>query len=141
MNNSTYNFSIGKIIQLLKGEDVIIIGSGVILNEALKAAEKLKIHNIQTSIINCHTIKPIDEDLINYIKKTHKLIITLEEHNIIGGLGSAISEVISQEKILSPLIRIGVNDTYSNSGSYDFLKNHYGLTSDKIVEKVLKNLK
>ena len=124
----------------MEGKDVIIIGCGVILSEGLQAAEKLKKHNLSTSVINCHTIKPLDQNLLNFIKSTHKILVTIEEHNTIGGLGSAVSELITQNKTTCPLIRIGVNDKYSNRGSYNFLKNHYGLTSDKIVDKILKNI-
>lgn len=140
INTQDYDFSIGKAIKLMEGKDVIIIGCGVILNEGLQAAEKLKKHNLSTSVINCHTIKPLDQNLLNFIKSTHKILVTIEEHNTIGGLGSAVSELITQNKTTCPLLRIGVDDKYSNSGSYEFLKNHYGLTSDKIVDKILKNI-
>lgn len=94
---------------------------------------------ISTKVVNMHTIKPIDkEEVIN--SKDSKLIVTVEEHNIIGGLGSAISEINSSIKNSPKQIFIGVNDTYSKAGSYDFLKNKYGLSKNNIVNEILLNL-
>ena len=87
-----------------------------------------------------HTIKPIDEEKIKKISENYKLVVTVEEHNIIGGLGSAVAEVLSGTKSNCKLVRIGINDFYSHGGSYEYLKNIYGLSSEKIVETVVSNL-
>ena len=86
-----------------------------------------------------HTIKPIDEEAILREATNSKLIVTIEEHNIIGGLGSAVSEVLSKIKNSPKAIKFGINDQYSKSGSYKFLKDHYGLTDEKIVNEIKKN--
>ena len=94
--------------------------------------------NIFTTVINMHTIKPIDKDSIIAESKSSKLIISVEEHNIIGGLGSAISEVISESNLKTKFIRLGIDDTYSKGGSYQFLKDKHGLSVDKIVKSIKK---
>ena len=86
-----------------------------------------------------HTIKPIDKDIIIEEANSKKIIVTVEEHNIIGGLGSAVAEVLSSVNSSSKLLTIGINDKYSKSGSYEFLLKYYGLTADKIVETITKN--
>ena len=85
-----------------------------------------------------HTIKPIDKDAIIAESKSSKLIVSVEEHNIIGGLGSAISEVISESNLKPEFIRLGINDTYSKGGNYQFLKDKHGLSVDKIVKSIKK---
>ena len=87
-----------------------------------------------------HTIKPIDKELINEVAKKNKLIVTVEEHNVIGGLGSAVAETLSAETNKCKLVRIGINDFYSSGGSYEYLKNIYGLSVEKIIETILLNL-
>jgi transketolase len=88
-----------------------------------------------------HTIKPIDDEKIKYLSKKNKLILTVEEHNVIGGLGSAVAEILSNHNNNCKLIRVGINDFYSSGGSYDYLKDIYGLSVEKIVTAVLLNLK
>ena len=131
---------IGKSIKLLSGSQVVIFGCGNILGNCLEAANHLLKENISCSVINLHTIKPIDSETILNETKNCKLIVSVEEHNIIGGLGSAISEVISQKENKSKLIRIGINDSYSKGGSYDYLKDFYGLSVEKIIDKVKSNI-
>lgn len=87
-----------------------------------------------------HTIKPIDQEIIRNITNKNKLILTVEEHNIIGGLGSSVAEVLSSYNHNCKLVRLGINDFYSSGGSYEYLKNIYGLSVEKIIEKVLSNL-
>jgi transketolase len=87
-----------------------------------------------------HTIKPIDENIINKYSTKAKLVVTVEEHNIIGGLGSAVSEVLSKKKNSPPLLVLGIRDEYSKSGSYKFLKEINRLTSEKIIEDVQKKI-
>ena len=140
INSKDYDFKIGKAIEILSGKDVAIVGCGNILGNCLTAASLLKEKNINCSVVNMHTIKPIDEDKIKEISENYELVVTVEEHNILGGLGSAVAEVLSQTKNNCKLVRIGVNDFYSHGGSYEYLKNIYGLSSDKIVETVVSNL-
>lgn len=139
INKKDYDFKIGKSIILKEGKDVTIFSNGAILNECLLAADELEKKRISTKVVNMHTIKPIDkEEVIN--AKDSKLIVTVEEHNIIGGLGSAVSEINSSIKNSPKQIFIGINDTYSKAGSYDFLKNKYGLNKNNIVSEILSNL-
>ena len=133
-----YKFEIGKAIKLTEGDDVTIFCTGTMVFQCIEVEKELKQKNISTSIVNVHTIKPID---INSIKEAckSKLIVTVEEHNIIGGLGSAVSENLSSIEGSPKLLSLGVNDSYSKGGEYKYLLNKYGLTSEKIVESILKN--
>ncbi len=140
INKSDYNFTVGKSVELLSGQDVCIIGCGNILGNCLEAANILKNKNINCSVINMHTIKPVDTNKIIEVSKKNKLIVTVEEHNVIGGLGSSVAEVLSSEKHNCTLKRIGINDFYSSGGSYEYLKNIYGLSTEKIIETVTSNI-
>jgi len=133
-----YKFEIGKAIKLSEGDDITIFCTGTMVFQCIEVEKELKQKNISTSIINVHTIKPID---INSIKEAcnSKLIVTVEEHNIIGGLGSAVSENLSSIKGSPKLLSLGINDSYSKGGEYKYLLNKYGLTSEKIVDNILKN--
>ena len=127
-------FEIGKGKVLKDGKDLTIISSGIMVSEALKAAEELEKQGISAAVIDMFTIKPLDKDLIiEYAKKTGK-IITAENHNILGGLGSAIAEVLV-ENYPVPMRRIGVEDRFGQVGTQDFLQKEYGLTAEKIIEK------
>ena len=132
-NEEDYVFEIGKGAQLKEGNDVTIIATGIMLSKALEASEDLKSEGISARVINIHTLKPIDEKIIIDAAKETGCIVTAEEHNIIGGLGSAVSEVLS-ENYPAPLKRVGVQDTFGESGTGDALLEKYGLTSEKIVE-------
>ena len=140
INSKDYEFKIGKAVEILPGNDVAIIGCGNILGNCLEAASILKKKNIQCSVVNMHTIKPIDQEIIRNITNKNKLILTVEEHNIIGGLGSSVAEVLSSYNHNCKLVRLGINDFYSSGGSYEYLKNIYGLSVEKIIETVLSNL-
>ncbi len=140
INSKDYKFEIGKAIEILPGEDVAIIGCGNILGECLEAASILKEKKVQCSIVNMHTIKPIDKEKIKDIAKNNKLIVTVEEHNVIGGLGTSVAEVMSSDRNNCKLVRLGINDFYSSGGSYEYLKNIYGLSVEKIIQTVLSNL-
>ncbi len=138
-DSENYKFEIGKGVQLTDGDDVSIIATGLMVNEALIAAETLKVEGINARVINIHTIKPIDKDIIIKAAKETGVIVTAEEHNVIGGLGSAVCEVLSEECPV-PVIRLGVEDTFGKSGpALDLLK-IYGLSSENIVAKVKKAL-
>ena len=138
-DETNYNFIIGKGITLAEGNDVAIIGTGIMVEAALEAKEELAKEGINARVINIHTIKPIDEELIIKAAKETGVIVTAEEHSIIGGLGSAVAEVVS-EKCPVPVLRVGVKDTFGESGKPNELLEKYGLTSKDIVNKVKKAL-
>ncbi len=138
--DDNYEFQIGKGVELVKGNDASIIATGIMVEKALKASEILKAEGINVRVINIHTIKPIDAELIIKAAKETKRIVTAEEHSIIGGLGSAVLEAISEECPV-PLIRIGVKDTFGESGKPNELLEKYGLTEKEIVEAVKKLVK
>ncbi len=140
INQDDYEFRIGKAIEILPGEDVSLICCGNIIGNCLDASSELKKKGINCSVINMHTIKPIDKEKIRELSQNNKLIITVEEHNIIGGLGSAVGEVMAEENNNCKLVRIGADDFYSDGGSYDHLKDIYGLSVEKIIKTTLLNL-
>ena len=129
--DTDYKFQLGKGVQLKEGTDVTIIATGIMVQEALKAAKKLSEDGIDARVINIHTIKPIDREIIITAAKETGAVVTAEEHSIIGGLGSAVLEVLSDECPV-PVKRIGVLDTFGESGKpYDLLKK-YHLTGEDI---------
>ena len=135
-----YHFEIGKGVILKEGTDVTIFATGLCVSSALEAAEKLKEDGIDAEIVNIHTIKPIDRELvIASAKKTGK-VVTAEEHSVIGGLGSAVAEVLSEEAP-TKLLRIGVEDVFGESGPAKELVAKYGLDGTGIYEKVKKFVK
>mgnify|MGYP003371767045 CR=1 FL=1 len=134
-DNPDYKFELGKAVTLREGTDVTIIASGLTVSESLVAAEKLAADGISAEVINMHTIKPLDEEaVIKAAAKTGK-IVTAEEHSVIGGLGSAVCDVVA-EKAPAKVLKIGVNDTYGESGPAVELIKKYGLDADSIYEKV-----
>ena len=138
-DEANYNFVIGKGITLAEGNDVAIIATGIMVEAALEAKGELAKEGINARVINIHTIKPIDEELIIKAAKETGVIVTAEEHSIIGGLGSAVAEVVS-ENCPVPVLRVGVKDTFGESGKPNELLEKYGLTSNDIVNKVKKAL-
>lgn len=126
-------FEIGKGIQIGEGTDATIIATGVTVIEALKAQEELAKQNINVRVVDIHTIKPIDEELIIKCAKETKKIITIEDHSIIGGLGSSVCEVLS-EKYPTKVIRMGIKDTFGKSGTAEKLMEYYKITSKDIIE-------
>lgn len=135
--DDSYEFKIGKGVELVSGDDVAIIATGIMLEKALKAAQILKNDGINARVINISTIKPIDTEILLKAAKETGKIVTAEEHNIIGGLGSAVLEAISEECPV-PVIRVGVKDTFGESGKPDELLKKYGLTENEIVNAVKK---
>ena len=129
-----YKFEIGKGVKLVEGTDVTIIATGLMVGEALTAAELLKAEGISAAVINMATIKPIDRDIIIEAAKSTGAIVTAEEHNVIGGLGGAVSEVIC-ETVPVPVVRLGVEDTFGRSGPATELLHLYGLDAANIVTK------
>lgn len=133
VNDENYKFEVGKGVTLHKGKKVAIIATGLMVQEALKAAKELD--DIDPTVVNIHTIKPIDKDLIIEISRTHDVIITCEEHNVIGGLGSAVAEVLAPYNGARQYM-IGIEDTFGESGTPNELLNKYGLCASNIVKKV-----
>ncbi|GFI38057.1 1-deoxy-D-xylulose-5-phosphate synthase [Lachnospiraceae bacterium] len=134
-DHADYKFEIGKAITLREGTDVTIIATGLTVSESLEAAEKLAADGISAEVINMHTIKPLDEEaVIAAAAKTGK-IVTAEEHSIIGGLGSAVCDVVA-EKAPAKVLKIGVNDMFGESGPAGELIKKYGLDADSIYKKV-----
>ena len=133
--DENYNFEIGKGVVLKEGNDATIIACGMMVNEALIAADMLKEENINVRVINMSTIKPIDTELIIKAAKETKAIVTAEEHSIIGGLGSAVSEVVSENHPVK-VKKVGLNDRFGESGTPGELLEKYGLTAKNIVAKV-----
>lgn len=129
-----YDFQIGKGVELTEGNDVAIIATGLMVNEALMAAEELKKEGINARVINMATIKPLDKDIIIKAAKETGAIVTAEEHNVIGGLGGAVSEVIC-ENYPVPVVKLGVEDTFGRSGPAVELLHLYGLDAEHIVAK------
>ncbi|MGN0204513.1 MAG: transketolase family protein [Coprococcus sp.] len=139
-DESTYQFELGKGVELRDGKDCTIIATGLCVSEALAAAGLLAEQGIDAQIINIHTIKPLDEEIvINAAKKTGR-IFTVEEHSIIGGLGSAVAEVLI-EKCPVKMKRIGVNDVFGESGPAKELIHKYGLDAEGIAASVMKEMK
>lgn len=134
-DNDNYKFEIGKGVLLREGTDVTIVATGICVPEALEAAEKLAADGISAEVINIHTIKPLDEELIIKSAKKAGKVVTAEEHSIIGGLGGAVCEVLS-EKAPTPVCRIGMNDIFGESGSAGALVAKYGLDAEGIYGKV-----
>ncbi|WP_028509848.1 transketolase family protein [Ruminococcus sp. NK3A76] len=130
---ATYKFELGKGIKLADGEDIAIIASGLMVNEALEAEKVLRANGIKATVINIHTIKPIDEDIIIEAAKKTGLVLTVEEHSVIGGLGSAVADVLAA-KCPTKLIKIGVNDVFGHSGPAVELLKQFGLSADNIVK-------
>lgn len=126
-------FSIGKAVQIGDGTDATIFATGVTVAEALKAQELAKEKGMNIRVVDIHTIKPIDEDMIVKCAKETKKLISIEDHNIICGLGSAISEVLTS-KYPCRLIRLGIPDTFGKSGKAEDLMEYYGITANKILE-------
>jgi len=140
IHDDNYKFKIGKGEILRKGKDAVIFATGTMVHESLEARELLKKNKIDVYVVNIHTIKPIDEKLIIDLAKKTNCVITAEDHNIIGGLGSAVAEVLS-ENYPCIMKRIGVEDRYGESGKFEELYDKYGLSAKHIVEKVRKVVK
>lgn len=139
-NEETYRFELGKGSVLKDGNDVTVISTGIMTSKALEAANVLKEQGINARVINIHTIKPIDKDILIKAAAETKGIVTVEDHSVIGGLGSAVAEVLMQN-YPARLKMIGINDTFGESGSPNELMQIFGLTVDNIVFNVKDLLK
>ena len=135
INPENYKFEFGKGVLLKEGSDIFIISSGPMVFQSLLAAKFLEKDGIDAGVINMHTIKPVDEDLINQLTDNIDKIVTVEEHFIINGLGSAVADVLVKRGKTAQL-KIGFNDEFNIEGPYEGLLDYYGLTGQKIAEKV-----
>ena len=139
-DGADYKFEIGKGVTLREGSDCSIIATGLCVSEALAAADTLAEQGIHAEVINIHTIKPLDEELVVKTAKKTGRVFTVEEHSIIGGLGAAVSEVLS-EKQPTKVTRIGVNDVFGESGPAKELLHKYGLDAEGIANRILREMK
>ncbi len=135
----TYKFEMGKGVVMKEGSDVTIIATGLMVNEAMEAAKSLENDGISVRVVNIHTIKPLDKELICKCAKETGLIITAEEHSVIGGLGSAVAEAVT-ECCPVPVVKIGVNDEYGHSGPAADLLKEFGLCAENIAVKTKEAL-
>lgn len=135
----TYDFQLGKGIILREGKDCTIIATGLCVSESLAAADILAEYGVEAQVINIHTIKPLDEELIISAAQKTKRIFTVEEHSVIGGLGSAVADVLS-ENCPTKLTKLGIKDKYGHSGSAKALLHEVGLDAEGIANSVLGNL-
>ena len=138
--NKDYEFKIGKSVKLFEGDDISIFANGSMVNLAQEVRKDLKNQNFNAEIINMHTLKPIDKDQIIRSSQKAKLLVSIEEHSVIGGLGSAISEVSSGIKNSPKLIKFGLEDSYIKSGEYSYILDSNRLTVKPISDKIIKEL-
>ena len=134
-DEANYKFEIGKGITLKEGKDVTIIATGLEVNESLEAAKLLEADGISAEVINIHTIKPLDKELVVASAKKTGKVVTVEEHSVIGGLGGAVAEALSEEAP-TKMLRIGMMDKFGQSGPAKALIEYYGLDGKSIYEKV-----
>jgi transketolase len=138
-DNPEYKFEIGKGVTLREGKDATIVATGIMVDAALEAYNLLVEKGIKVRVVNIHTIKPIDNEILVNAARQTGLIVTAEEHSVIGGLGSAVCEVVSERHPV-PVIRVGIKDTFGESGKPAELLKAYGLTADDIVKAVMKGM-
>lgn len=132
--DENYKFELGKGVKLKDGKDVTIIATGLMVHLALEAANTLAAEGIDAEVINIHTIKPLDKDMVVSSAKKTGAVVTAEEHSVIGGLGGAVCETLSENAPV-PVLRVGVEDRFGMSGKVPELLNEYGLTAENIAEK------
>ncbi len=134
-----YDLTIGKAITLKEGEDIAIYATGLMVSNALRAADILSEDGITATVADMHTIKPIDKDII--LKNCDKkLLVSVEEHNVLGGLGTAIADVLSERRNSSPLLKLGVQDQFMPVGDYNYLVEQAGLTPEQIAASIVNKL-
>ncbi len=133
-DKDTYKFEVGKGVQLKDGKDVTIVATGLMVNEARIAADNLEKEGISARVVNIHTIKPLDKDIICKAAEETGVIVTAEEHSVIGGLGSAVADAVT-ECCPVPVVKVGVNDVFGHSGPAVDLLKEFGLSAENIVEK------
>ena len=132
-----YNFEIGKAVTLREGSDITIIAAGTMVSESLKAADLLSEQGISATVVNMHTIKPIDTAVIEKACGSTRLIVTAEEHSVVGGLGGAVAEYKATLPKSPPQVFIGLPDKFGKAGEYKHLLEKYGLTAKQIAEEIM----
>ena len=135
-----FDFQVGKANVLREGDDVTVIATGMMVREALDAAEQLSAQGINCTVVDMHTIKPLDTDCIDKAIRSSKLIVSVEEHSIIGGLGGAIAEYLSDKAGTPRLVRIGVNDFFCKLGELRYCWEQHGLTAPQIADRIKKEI-
>lgn len=135
-----YSLEIGKAVTLREGSDVCLIATGSMVYRSLQAAAQLLEAGITCSVVNAHTVKPLDTDAVKRAAANHQLIVTVEEHSIFGGLGGAVAEVLAEKCSHPPLVRIGIQDCFPKAGSYSYLQDVCGLSVSHIVQQIEKML-
>lgn len=138
VNNADYDFEIGKAIILREGKDVTIIASGTMVYQSLQAAKSLSEKGIECKVVNMHTIKPIDNSVLDTIDT--KLIVVIQEANIIGGLGSAVAEYMASKRNCPQIMIMGIDDCFPHAGSYKYMLSQIGLDAEHITNRILKKM-
>lgn len=133
-----YDFKIGKAITITEGTEICFVATGSMVYQALQTAKSLEQDGISCTVINMHTIKPMDKEILDKANETHKLLVTVEEHSIIGGLGGAVAEYLAGVDKHIPQLTIGVEDFFPHAGSYPYLLEQSGLTVESIKEKTIQ---
>lgn len=136
-----YDFEIGKAVVLKEGSDVCFVATGAMVSESISASLQLEESGISCSVVNMHTIKPLDTSIIDAMSKKHRLLVTVEEHSVIGGLGSAVSEYLVKKQIHVPMEIIGIEDFFASAGDYRYQLEQCGLTANQIAERVINKVK
>ncbi len=134
-----YDFVIGKAVVMSEGEDIAVIATGPMVYESIRASRALKKHNISAAVINMHTIKPLDADMLDEVSSKYKMVVTVEEHFMIGGLGSAVAEYMALKNNSPKHLILGVPDVFGKAADYQKMLDKYGLTAPKIVETIVAN--
>lgn len=138
---SDFNFQIGKGIVVMEGKDIAIIATGTMVGECIRAARGLARNGITPTVVDMHTIKPLDTELLNRLFSTHKLIVSVEEHFTIGGLGSAIAEYKADKPNAPQQVMLGVPNEFKHVGSYAYMLDQCGLTANKIANRIVETIK
>lgn len=133
---SDYHFEIGRGIRLREGQDVAIVATGNMVHESLRAAELLAVDGLNVGVIDMHTVKPLDHDLLDELFDTVGLLVTVEEHNVFGGLGSAVAEHRAQRREAPPQVILGVHDYFPHAGDYQYLLEQTGLSAPQIADTI-----
>lgn len=141
VNPDDYEFTIGKGIVKREGSDVLLIANGTMVNQSLKVAEELEKEGISAGVVNMHTVKPLDTELLNQLVPGKKLVVTVEEGQINGGLGSAVAEHLAAMGDTSKMIRLGVQDVFPHAGSYTYLLQQCGLDIESMKNVIINNIK
>lgn len=134
-------YTIGKAHLLRNGQDILLVSHGTMVHASLEVAARLEEHGLSTTVVDMHTLKPLDTDMLDKVFSSNPtLVVSVEEHSIIGGLGSAIAEFQAESNFSVPLLRVGIRDTFLHPGDYEYLLEQSGLTVDSIVQKILGKL-